>query len=333
MKIANPQYFILFLLVPALGLLIAYGAARKRADLRRFVSETMRPHVVLGYSGVKGRVKIVLFMAGVLFLVVCLLGPRWGFHWEEIRRRGVDIVIVLDTSDSMLTRDVKPNRLERAKREVYDLINMLGGDRVGLVVFSGGAFLQCPLTLDYGALLMLLDHADTGVVPQKGTNLAGAIRKAVGAFDDLERSSKAIILISDGGNLIGDPVAAAREAKKKGIKIYSIGIGREDEEVPIPLREGGLKYSDGKMVTTRLEDKALKDIALATDGVYVRSVTGDLDLEKIYYDEIHMKMKKRRLETARRKRWEERFQWPLILAVGLLFAEAIIGERRKDAAA
>ncbi len=333
MKIANPQYFVLLLLLPALGLLIAYGAARKRADLRKFISEAMRPQVVLGYSSLRYGLKIVCLLAAVLFLVLCLLGPRWGFRWEEIKRRGVDIVIALDTSDSMLSRDVKPSRLERAKREVYDLINMLRGDRIGLVVFSGGAFLQCPLTLDHGACLMFLDYIDTTVVPQKGTNITGAIQKAVDAFDDMERSSKAIILISDGGNLFGDPLSAAREAKRKGIKIYAIGIGREDEEAPIPLREGGLKFNKGKMVTTRLEDKALKDIALATDGVYVRSVTGDLDLEKIYYEEIHKKMEKRELESTRRKRWEERFQWPLILAVCLLFAEALIGERRRNAAA
>jgi len=333
MKIANPQYFVLLLLLPALGLLIVYGAARKRADLRKFISETMRPQVVLGYSSLRYGLKIVCLLAAVLFLVLCLLGPRWGFRWEEIKRRGVDIVIALDTSDSMLSRDVKPSRLERAKREIYDLINMLRGDRIGLVVFSGGAFLQCPLTLDHGACLMFLDYIDTTVVPQKGTNITGAIQKAVDAFDDMERSSKAIILISDGGNLVGDPLSAAREAKRKGIKIYAIGIGREDEEVPIPLREGGLKFNKGKMVTTRLEDRALKDIALATDGVYVRSVTGDLDLEKIYYEEIHKKMEKRELESTRRKRWEERFQWPLILAVCLLFAEALIGERRRNAAA
>ncbi len=333
MKIANPQYFFLLLALPAMALLIAYGTARKRADLNRFVSEAMRPHVVLGYSGFRNRLKIALFMTAALFIVLSLLGPRWGFHWEEIKRKGVDIVIALDTSDSMLSKDVEPSRLERAKREVYDLIHMLRGDRVGLVVFSGGAFLQCPLTLDYGACLMLLEHIDTTVVPQKGTSLASAIDKAVEAFDDMQRSSKAIILISDGGNLAGDPVEAARRAMRKGIKIYAIGVGREGEETPIPLNDGRLKYSRGKMVTTRLEDKTLKDIALATGGVYVRSITGDLDLEKIYLKEIHEKMEKRELESTRRKRWEERFQWPLIVAVALLFAEALIGERRKDAVA
>jgi Ca-activated chloride channel family protein len=331
MKIAHPQYLYLLLLLPALALLALYGAARKRADLKRFVSEGMQPHVVLGRSLLKSRAKIALFIAGVLLLVLSLLGPRWGFHWEEIKRQGVDIVVVLDTSDSMLSRDVEPSRLERAKREVYDLIDMLKGDRIGLVVFSGAAFLQCPLTLDYNACMMLLDYADTTIVSHKGTNVAEAIRTAIAAFDDIERSSKAIILISDGGNLIGDPMAAAAEAKRQDIKIFAIGIGREGEEVPIPLPEGGLKYSEGKMVTTRLEDKLLQDIALATGGAYVRSVTGDLDLEKIYYEYINEKLEKRELQTTRRKRWEERFQWPLMLATALLFSEALIRERRRDA--
>jgi Ca-activated chloride channel family protein len=244
----------------------------------------------------------------------------------------VDIVIALDTSESMLSRDVKPSRIERAKREVYDLVHMLRGDRVGLLVFAGDAFVQCPLTLDYGACLMFLDYINTTVVPQKGTNLEAALMKAVEAFDDVERSSKAIILISDGGNLQGDPMPVAREAKLKGIKIYTIGIGREGEEVPIPI-QGAFKYSRGRMVTTRLEDKPLKDIALATGGLYVRSVTGDLDLEKIYYEEIYKNMEKRELESTRRKRWEERFQWPLFAAVVLLFAEKIVGSRQRDVAA
>jgi Ca-activated chloride channel family protein len=330
MNIANPQYLYLLLLLPAIALLGIYSFARKKTDLKRFVSETMQPHVVLGRSNLKSAVKFGLFLTGILMLVISLLGPRWGFHWEEIKRQGVDIVVALDTSDSMLSRDVDPSRLERAKREVYDLIGMLKGDRVGLVVFSGGAFLQCPLTLDYSACMMLLDYADTTVVSHKGTNLAEAIRKSVAAFDISERSAKAIILISDGGDLAGDPMAAAAEAKEEGIKIFAIGVGREDEEVPIPLPMGTLKYSEGKMVTTSLEDKVLKDIALATGGSYVRSVTGDLDLEKIYYEKIHSKMEKREFQSMRQKRWEERFQWPLLLAAALLFAEAIIGERRRD---
>lgn len=323
---------LFLLLLPALALLIAYGSARRRAALRQFVSETMAPHVVIGYSAFRQNLKAALFLTAASFIVLGLLGPRWGFHWEDVKRQGVDVVIALDTSQSMLSRDVTPSRLERAKREVMDLIDMLHGDRVGLVVFSGGSFLQCPLTLDYGACLMLIDYIDTTIVPQKGTNLAEAIRKSLGAFDDIERSSKAIILISDGGELQGDTIAAVEEATRKGIKIYTIGIGREDEESPIPLAKGGFKFSEGKMVTTRLEDKVLQDIALATGGIYVRSVTGDLDLEKVYFEEINQKLEKRELETTRRKRWEERFQWPLFVAVALLFAEALIGRRRRNVA-
>ncbi len=333
MKFAHPQLIYLFLFLPALAVITMYGAARKRAELNRFVSEKMLPRMVAGCSVFKRNLKSVLFLTAAFFLIFSLLGPRWGFHWEEIRRKGVDIVVALDTSDSMLSQDVKPNRLERAKREVYDLINMVKGDRLGLVVFSGGAYIQCPLTLDRGAFLMFLDYIDTTLVPQRGTNLAEAIKKSVAAFDNQERSSKAIILISDGGNLQGEPLEAAREAKARGIKIYTIGIGRESEETPIPLGSGGFKYKDGKMVTTKLEDKTLQDIALATGGIYVRSVTGDLDLEKIYYEEINKKMEKRDLEGTRAKRWEERFQWPLLIAAVLLFTEALIAERQRNVAA
>lgn len=332
MKFANPQYVYFFLLIPALFAVIAFGARKKKAALLRFANDIALPQIVLGLSPERRMAKGGLVIGGTLFLVLSLLGPRWGFHWEEIRRQGVDIVVALDTSESMLSQDVKPNRLERSKREVYDLVRMLRGDRIGLVVFAGDAFVQCPLTLDYGACLMFLDYIDTTVVPQKGTNIGRSLEKAVAAFDNMERAAKAIILISDGGNLQGDAVSAAREAKKRGIKIFTIGVGREDEEVPIPKPAGGFKYKDGRMVTTKLDDKLLQDIALTTGGIYVRSVTGDLDLEKIYYEEIHQKMEKRELETTRRKRWEERFQWPLIAAGLFLAAEGVMRERQRNVA-
>jgi Ca-activated chloride channel family protein len=332
MKIGNPHFLTLLLALPGLAVVVVYGLVRRRAELRRFVSETMIPRVVIGLSSARLNLKAGLLLVGTLFLVLCLLGPQWGFHWEDVKRSGVDIIIALDTSESMLSQDVKPSRLERAKHEVYDLINMLQGDRVGLVVFSGGAFVQCPLTLDYGACLMFLDYIDTTVVPQKGTNLAEAIETAAAAFEDGKGRSKAIILISDGGNLQGDPVQAARRARSKGIKIYAVGIGRQDEEAPIPLPGGGLKYKDGKMVTTKLDDHVLQEVALATGGTYVRSVTGDLDLERIYYEEVHKKLQRQELQSTRRKRWEERFQWPLTVAIMLLLIEPLIGERRKNAA-
>jgi Ca-activated chloride channel family protein len=331
MRFSHPHLVYLFLMIPALAGIIYMGARWKESALCRFADEKILPRLVIGVSRTRSRIKYGLFLAAVFFLILALIGPRWGFHWEDIKRRGVDLVIVLDTSDSMLSQDVKPNRLERARREIYDLVKMVHGDRLGLVVFSGSAFIQCPLTLDYGAFLMLLDYIDTTVVPQKGTNIGEALRKAVSAFDDLARSSKAIILISDGGNLQGDPLAAANLAKQKGIKIYSIGIGRVDEESPIPLGSGGFKYSDGKMVTTKLQDKVLEQIALATGGAYVRSVTGDLDLEKIYYEEINKKLEKRELQGTRVKRWEERFQWPLTVAVALLAIELLMAERQKHA--
>ncbi len=333
MRFSNPQLIYWFLVLPVLAAIIYFGMMRKRHDLRKIANEKVLSRLLVGISSRRNLLKHGFFLTAVFFLVFSLLGPRWGFHWEEVKRRGVDLVIALDTSESMLTQDVKPNRLERARREILDLVGLIRGDRIGLVVFSGTAFIQCPLTLDYGAFLMLLDYVDTSAVPQKGTNLAQAIRKSVSAFDDSPGTSKAIILISDGGNLQDDPLAAANEAKKKGIKIYTIGVGREDEESPIPLSEGGFKYNEGQMVTTKLDDQLLRKIAVSTDGVYVRSVTGDLDLEKIYYDEINKKMEKRDLEASRTKRWEERFQWPLALAAALLALELLIAERQRHAEA
>lgn len=333
MRFSSLHLAYLFLLIPALGAVAYYGRLQRSKGLRRFAGQHILPRLEIGVSILRNTVKSVIFLAAVFFLVVGLIGPEWGFHWEEIKRRGVDLVVALDTSDSMLSQDVKPSRMERAKREIYDLVKMVRGDRLGLVVFSGDAFVQCPLTLDYGAFLMFLDYVDTSVVPQKGTNLGNAIRKAVGAFDNLARNSKAIILISDGGNLEGDPISAAKEAKKKGIRIYTIGIGREDEESPIPVSGGGFKYSDGRMVTTKLENKILEKIALTTGGAYVRSVTGDIDLQKIYFEEINKKLEKRNLKGTLAKRWEERFQWPLAVAAALFAIELLVAERHRHAEA
>ena len=164
MKLANPQYIYLFLLLPLFALIVVYGATRRKAALNRFASEAMLARIVLGCSRLRRNLKIGLSMGAMLFLVLCLLGPRWGFHWEEVRRQGVDIVIALDTSESMLSRDVKPNRLDQAKYEIHRLIGNLKSDRVALLAFAGKSFVQCPLTTDYASEKLLLDSIDIGII-------------------------------------------------------------------------------------------------------------------------------------------------------------------------
>jgi Ca-activated chloride channel family protein len=268
-------------------------------------------------------------MATVFWILVALCRPQYGFQWEEVKRKGVDILVAMDVSSSMLAKDVDPNRLERARREVIDLLALLQGDRIGLIAFAGIPYLQCPLTLDYGAMELFMNYLDTDLIPVPGTAIADAIRLATDVFQKRQSKTKALILITDGEDHGGDPVAAAKEAKRSGVKIFTIGIGKEGG-APIPAASGGgfRKDQQGNLILTKLDEKTLKEVALETDGAYVRSVTGDLDLEKIYLQEIRQGMEHVELKSSRRKRWEERFQWPLGFAMLFLFLEPFIPVRK-----
>ncbi|MGA1826533.1 MAG: VWA domain-containing protein [bacterium] len=276
------------------------------------------------------RLRAFFLLCALFFLIFSLLQPRWGFHWEKIQRSGVDIMVAVDVSSSMLAEDVKPNRLERAKRELYDLLKMMEGDRIGLIAFAGTNFVQCPLTLDYGAFKMFLEYLSPDLIPVPGTAIYRTIKTAMDSFERTEKGSKAIILITDGEDHEEDPLEIAEEAKKRGIKIYPIGIGAE-EGAPIPLPDGtGFKKDrDGNLVLTKLDETSLQKLALATDGSYVRSVTGDMDLERIYLDDIR-KLKHRKLGSERKKVWEERFQWFILFALLFLFLEVIIPEKKSS---
>ena len=220
-------------------------------------------------------------------------------------------------------------RLERAKREIADLLNLLDGDRIGLVAFAGTAFVECPLTLDYSAASLFLEDIDTDLIPVKGTAIADAITTAVTAFEGGAADSRAVILITDGEDHTGRALAAAEEAQRQGVRIFAIGIGKP-EGSPIPLARGGFrKDRNGEMILSKLDETTLQKIALTTGGKYVRSVTGDLDLESIYLEGIKTSLVDRDLESSRRKRWEHRFQWFLALALLALFLEPLVPERRR----
>ena len=301
---------------------------KKKRLLELFVSEDLKDKLLKGFSAKRQKVKAFLVIFAFFFCILALIRPKWGFQWEEVNRRGVDIILALDVSESMLAEDVSPNRLERAKREIIDLLNMMQGDRVGLVAFSGTSFLQSPLTLDYGAVRIFLDELDTDLIPVPGTAIGDAIKKSISAFDSQNKKSRVLILITDGEDHNGEPLKMAKEAYEEGIKIYTIGIGKE-EGAPIPDRKrGGFKKdSRGNVVTTQLDEVTLQKIALDTGGSYVRSITGDLDLEKIYND-ITKKVESKELVSGKRKRFEERFQWPLLVALFLLILEVFVKERK-----
>jgi len=313
--------------LPVLFLVCLWGFRKRRRILSGYASKKGLGAITPKISPIRRWLKVTLLLVVVLLLVVSLAGPQYGYSWKEIERRGVDLVITLDCSRSMLAKDIEPNRLERAKREVLDLLGMVQGDRVGLVAFAGTAFLQCPLTLDYEGFNLFLDALAPDYLPVGGTDLAAAVTTAVSAFDKESATDKAIILITDGEATGEDPLPVAKKAAEAGIKIFAIGIGASDG-APVPGANGGfVKDSDGNIVLSKLDESTLKQMASATSGAYVRSVAGDMDLDVIYKRYIRGTMETADLGEQKTKVFENRYQWVLALALCLFVLEFILPEK------
>lgn len=330
-KVGSPESLWLLWLIPALLAFYIYAFRTKTRLLQRFASPEMLSRLTAGVSRPRQYFKAALVLFGIFAAVLSLAELKYGFTWEEVTREGVDIVVALDVSDSMLVEDAESGgklpRLERAKREIADLLLLMEGDRIGLVAFAGAAFIECPLTLDYGAAAIFLDTIDTDLIPVKGTALGEAIQTGVKAFEGSSHKSKAMILITDGEDHTGAALRAAEEATVAGIRIFTIGIGR-DEGSPIPAPGGGFRRDRrGEIILSKLDETTLQKIALNTGGRYVRSVTGDVDLEQIYSQGIKATLEDEELGSKRRQRWEERYQWILALAILALMLEPLISER------
>jgi Ca-activated chloride channel family protein len=316
-------YWLVFVILFGGMIFYHYKASKKLAG--KMVHANNRNLLVHDLSSNKKLwLKSLLFLS-FLLISVGLLEPKWGFHWEEVKREGVDVIVAIDVSKSMLAEDLKPNRLEQAKRKVIDLMGLLQGDRIGLIAFAGTSFLQCPLTLDYGAFRMFLDLLGPELIPQSGTAIDEAIYQAIDAFEASGKKSRAMILITDGEEHSGTYVEAAKKAAEKGIKIFAIGFGsQEGHPIPDPQNNGRhMRDSSGNIVISKLNETILQQIALETKGAYVRALTSDQDLKKIYLGEIQG-MEKNELQSTRRKRYENRFQYFLLLGFILLLGEMLI---------
>ncbi len=332
MKFARVEMLFFIWAVPALFLVFFYGMKKRRRILSRFSSTRGLEAIAPDADAMRRWIKAGLMLWGLLFVAMAVSGPQYGFKWQEIEQKGVDIIIALDCSRSMMATDIQPTRLDRAKREVYDLLGMLEGDRIGLVAFAGTAFLQCPLTLDYGAFHLFLGALSPDFLPVGGTDIAGALNSAFSGFDEKEKTEKAVILITDGESTGGDPVKAAEAAQKAGVRLFCIGVG-QDEGVPVPDDQGGFKKDiSGQIVLTKLDEATLKKIAVMTGGSYVRSVAGDMDLDVIYTDDIRGKMEMATLSSGKKQIWEDRYQWFLALAIVALMAELFLPSVRKGSA-
>jgi Ca-activated chloride channel homolog len=306
--------------------------ARQHAALARFVSPHLRKQLTQSISTARRRLQRGLLLTALALIFVTLAGPQLGYHWEQINRRGNEIVFIIDTSRSMMTPDVKPNRLDRAKLAIDDFTNHLDGDAVGIVAFAGSAFLVCPITLDYNAFRETLNAIDTNIVPRGGTNISSAIHEAQAALRRRPGSDKIVILITDGEDLEGSALTAAQNAKQQdGLRIFTVGVGTPGGDlIPVPPAQGGgfVKDESGQFVKSHLDEAGLKAIADATGGFYVPLGPQGEGLETIY-NNVLGSLAKHDLASRQQKIYIERYQWPLAASLAALLLSLLIGNRRR----
>ncbi|MAF26891.1 MAG: VWA domain-containing protein [Gemmatimonadota bacterium] len=332
MKFSRPEVLHALWLAPLIPLF--FRAAFRSADRarRQLLSDDLAARLAQGLSPSRRRWKAVLQGTALVLIAFALAGPRVGSREVTVKRRGIDLLIALDTSLSMMARDVAPSRLGKARREVSAFLDRLDGDRVGLVAFAGGAHLQCPLTLDYGAARMFLEVLDIRSVSRPGTNLGAAIRSALSAFGSEVQDDKhrALVLVTDGDDPSGGGVQAAEEAARRGIRIFTIGIGSGAGE-PIPMPDddpSGVAYKkdrSGEIVMTALDEEVLERIASITGGSYHHATRGELELDRIH-EEI-AGIEEREVASRKFTQFEPRFQVPLAIALLLLLVDLVLPER------
>lgn len=327
LRFANAYFLHMLWIIPVLILFYALAFKAKKRAMARFGNLDLLKKLSRNTSRGRQTAKIALILTSLLFFILALSRPQIGSKIEQVKREGVDVIVAMDVSKSMLARDIPPSRLSKAKHEVENFIDHLRGDRIGLIAFAGDAFVQCPLTLDYGAAKIFLDIMEPDLIPTPGTAVGKAIEKAIEAFDQKERKHKVLVLITDGEDHGGDVMKVAEEAERQGIVIYTVGIGSPKGE-PIPASEsnGGFKKDrSGQVVITKLDELTLEKVALQTNGKYYRASSGEDELDNIYSD--IGKMEKKELGSFQFSQFEDRFQYFIAIALVLLLIEFLLSER------
>lgn len=333
MTFAYPLIVVLAIALIPVMLLLAFRLEKsKQRQIAKLVASSLIPTLTASVSPRKKQLKAVLLAVGIALVAAAVARPQFGYVWQELKSKGIDVVFAIDTSRSMLAEDIKPNRLERAKLAVLDFIDKMGADRIGLVAFSGSAFLQCPLTLDYSAFRQSLEILEPGIIPVGGTDMASAIQVAENAFNR-ENNFKILILITDGEDLGNRGIEVARNAANRGVRVFTLGVGsQEGEIIPIINEEGRQDFvrdERGNVVRTRLDENTLQQISAASNGFY--SPLGPLGegLETVYTLGLE-EIPRQELNARMNKLPIERYQW--VLAGGILFLilEWLVGTRRSS---
>ena len=329
MNLSHLWMLNLLWLLPLAAVVLVVQSRKKKRAMQVFADAHLLDRLTAHTHRGRRAIKAVLLLLSLGLMLFALAGPRWGSRYEEVSQKGVDVMLLVDVSPSMLVEDIEPSRLERARREILDFIKVVQGDRVGLIAFAGAAFIQCPLTLDYAALEMFLGALQPDLIPVPGTDLGAAIETGISAFDVQSTTDKVILLITDGEDNEKQGVKAAGRAAAKGVKIFVFGIG-DVGGGPIPEIDGSggfKKDQQGKLILSKLEEDGLRQIASLTGGTYVRSVAGDLDLDILYFDGIKSRTRAQELKSGKIKVYEERFYLFVLIAFILLLIEGFVDEK------
>ena len=332
MSFGAPIWFWALLAIPVLAVLFARAEQRGVEKLREFVSPRLLPQLAATVNRSRRVLRFALVMLGLALAIVSLARPQWGYIYEDVKRKALDLLFAVDTSRSMLSNDVQPNRLERVKLAAQDLVNQLQGDRVGLIAFAGRAFLQAPLTIDYEAAVESINDLDTKTIPEGGTNISEAINLAVNTFGKSAAGNRALIIFTDGEELNGDAAKTAKSAADAGVRIFTVGVGTpQGSLIPINSDNGGtafVKDSAGQVVKSKLDEKRLHAIAQVSGGFYLHLNDGPRTMSQLYSQGL-ANMKSADIDARLGRRAIERYEWPLGAAMLALTISILIGERKK----
>jgi Ca-activated chloride channel homolog len=326
------EWFWALLAIPILAALFLRAEQRAVARLREFVSPKLLPELSATVNRSRRILRFGSLMLGLALAIISLARPQFGYIYEDVKRKGLDLLFAVDTSRSMLSNDVQPNRLERVKLAAQDLVDQLQGDRVGLIAFAGRAFLQAPLTIDYEAAVESINDLDTKTIPEGGTNISEAINLAVNTFGKSAAGNRALIIFTDGEELSGDAVKTAKAAADAGVKIFTIGVGTSQGSlIPINSDDGGtafVKDSAGQVVKSKLDEKRLREIAQATGGFYLHLADGPRTMAQLYSQGL-ANMKAAEIDARLSRTPIERYEWPLGAAMVALTMSILISERKR----
>ena len=328
-RFENIDFYYLFLAIPIIFILLLINRVRRKNALKSLGNTTVVNTLMPRVSKYKVWIKFCLLCFALAGIILSIMKPQFGTTLQEVKREGVEVIIALDISNSMLAEDIKPNRLERAKRIIDKMIDKMYTDKIGLVMFAGESFLQLPLTSDYSAAKLLVNSVSTELIPSQGTAIGAAIDLSIESFSE-DETSKVLLIITDGENHEDDAINKANKASENGIIIHTIGMGSVDGG-PIPdyvnrRNVGYKKDNSGNTIITKLDDKMLSQLASTANGQFFRSDATDIDLSKVL--EIINDMDKTEFETKKYSNYDDKFQILIFIAIFFLIFDLLISERK-----